>query len=209
MIFECKHMLFWLCNAQATFQRLIQSCLEELNLIYCLIYLDDMIVFLKTEDEHLQCLHVVFDHFREHNLRLKPTKCEFFQNEINYLAHHISGRVCGPSKENLKAVVNFVHRNLSLSGLGGALPLNSSKGLYLLCNHCTNIYLEKVPNRKNEQVTLTKEALDAFEMLKKACLEAPVLAFVDFNKSFLLENDASKLGFGLCYHKNRLTINTI
>ena len=42
------------------------------------------------EEEHLQHLHIVFNQFREHNLKLKPTKCEFFQSEINYLAHNVS-----------------------------------------------------------------------------------------------------------------------
>ena len=58
--FECEQMPFGLCNAPATFQRLMQKCLGELNLVYFLIYLDEMIVFSKTEEEHLQCLHVVF-----------------------------------------------------------------------------------------------------------------------------------------------------
>ena len=78
-----------------------------MNLTYCLIYLDDVIVFSKREEEHLQCLHVVFNCFWEHNLRLKPTKCKFFWDEINYLAHHVSKEGVWPSKEKLKAVVEF------------------------------------------------------------------------------------------------------
>ena len=78
--FECKCMLFELCNALATFQRLMQNFLGELNLIYCLIYQDDVIIFSKTEEEHLHCLHVLFECFREHNLKFKPIKCEFFKN---------------------------------------------------------------------------------------------------------------------------------
>ena len=74
---------------------------------YCLIYLDDVVVFLKTEEEHLHCLHVVFEHFREHHLKLKLTKCEFFKSKINYLAHHVSKEGIWPSKENLKAVAEF------------------------------------------------------------------------------------------------------
>ena len=68
----------------------MQNCLGELNLMHCFIYLDNVIVFSKTEEEHLQCLHTVFDHFREHNLKLKPTKCKFFWSKINYLAHDVS-----------------------------------------------------------------------------------------------------------------------
>ena len=105
--YECKYMPFGLCNGPTTFQRLMQNCLGELSLMYCLIYLDDVIVFLKTEEEHMQHLHVVFNHFWEQNLKLKPTKCEFLQNEINYLAHHVSKEGVRPSKENLKAVAEF------------------------------------------------------------------------------------------------------
>ena len=106
-LFESECMLFGLCNTPATFQRLMQNCLGELNLTYCLIYLNDMIVFSKTEEEDLHCLWIVFKCFREHNLKLKPTKCEFFKNEIIYLAHHISNEGVQPSKENLKAVARF------------------------------------------------------------------------------------------------------
>ena len=106
-IFECKCMPFALSNAPATFQRLMENCLGELNLTYCLIYLDDVIVFSKTEKEYLQCLCTVFNCFRIHNLRLKSTQCEFFWNEINYLADHISKEGVWPSKENLKAVAKF------------------------------------------------------------------------------------------------------
>ena len=89
------------------FQRLIQNCLGELNLTYCFIYLDDMIVYSKTEEEHLQQLCIVFSCFREHNLKLKPTKCKFFWSEINYVAHHVSKEGVWPSKENLTAVAEF------------------------------------------------------------------------------------------------------
>ena len=83
-------MLFGLCNAPVTFQCLMQNTLGELNLTYCVIYLDYVIIFGHTEEEHLEHLCVVFERFREFNLKLKPSKCSFFQSEIVYLAHHIS-----------------------------------------------------------------------------------------------------------------------
>ena len=106
-LFECECMPFRLFNAPTTFQRLMQNCLGELSLTYCLIYLDYVIVFLKMEEDHLKCLCIAFDHFQEHSLMLKPTKCEFFKDEIIYLAHHVSKKGMWTSKENLKVVAEF------------------------------------------------------------------------------------------------------
>ena len=64
-------------------------------------------------------------------------------------------------------------------------------------------------SKKTEWVTLTAEAKGAYEMLKKACLEAPMLAFANFDKSFLLETDASKLGLGAVLSQNRMRVSTI
>ena len=88
--YEFTRMPFRLCNAPAMFQHLMQNTLGKLNLTYCVIYLDDVIVFSRMEEEHLECLHMVFERFQEFNLKLKPSKCLFFQSEIMYLAHHIS-----------------------------------------------------------------------------------------------------------------------
>ena len=88
--YKFTHMLFGLCNAPATFQHLMQNTLGELNLTYCVIYLDDVIIFGRTKEEHLERLCVVFKRFQEFNLKLKPLKCSFFQLEIIYLAHYVS-----------------------------------------------------------------------------------------------------------------------
>ena len=103
-LYECESMPFGLCNAPPTFQRLMQNCLGELNLTYCLIYLDDVIVFSHTEEEHLERMRVIFDRLREHGLKLKPSKCEVFKMEINYLAHHVSKKGVLPSKKNLESI---------------------------------------------------------------------------------------------------------
>ena len=105
--FECDRMPFGLCNALATFQWLMQNCMGELNFIYCLIYLDDLIMFSWTAEEHLHRLCVVFDHLREYNLKLKPSKCSLFQEEINYLAHQVSKKGVQPSNINVKAITKY------------------------------------------------------------------------------------------------------
>ena len=96
-LYECESMPFGLCNTPPTFQRLMLNCLGELNLTYCLIYLDNVIIFSRTEKEHLERMHVVFYH-------LKPSKCDVFKTEINYLAHHVSKKGVLPSKKNLEAI---------------------------------------------------------------------------------------------------------
>ena len=106
--FECNCMPFWLCNAPVMFQRLMQNCLGKLNLIYCLIYLDDIIMFLQTADKHLHRLCVVLDRFHEYNLKLKPSKCSLFKEEINYLAHWVLKQGTQPSDSNLMPITECV-----------------------------------------------------------------------------------------------------
>ena len=70
-------MPFGLTNAPATFQQLMQSCLGNLHLYYCIIYLDDVIVFSKTPEEHVFRLGAVLEKLKQARLKLKPSKCEF------------------------------------------------------------------------------------------------------------------------------------
>ena len=104
---EFTHMLFRLCNAPVTFQHLMQNTLGELKLMYCVIYLDNVIIFGHTEEEHLKCLRVVFERFWEFNLKLKPSKCSLFQSEIMYLAHHILRQGILLSHDNVWAIEEF------------------------------------------------------------------------------------------------------
>ena len=98
--FECNRMAFGLCNPPASFQRFMERCMGELHLRECLIYLDDIIIFSKTFDEHLMRLENVFRQLEHHGLKLKDSKCEFFQTQVQYLGHIVSDRgvQTGPDK---------------------------------------------------------------------------------------------------------------
>ena len=74
-------------NASATFQRLMENCLGELHLSWCIIYLDDVIIFSRTPEEHLERLEGVLRKLRMAGLKLKPSKCEFFHDQITYPGH--------------------------------------------------------------------------------------------------------------------------
>ena len=106
-VYEFLRMPYGLCNTPATFQRLMQNCLGELNLTYALIYLDYLIVFSRTEEDHLHRLRVVFGQFLEHGLKLKPSKCHFLQDKITFLGHQISAQGMKPGTENLRAIAEM------------------------------------------------------------------------------------------------------
>ena len=199
-LYECESMPFRLCNALPTFQRLMQNCLGELNLTYCLIYLDDMIVFSETPEEHLWRMRVVFDRLREHGLKLKPSKCDVFKSEINYLAHHVSQKGVLPSKKNLESIAqcpppDTYTKVKSFVGLVGHYR-RFIKGFAKIAAPLYDLTSGDNKDKKSEHVDLSPEACEAFDHLKVACLQAPILAFPDFNKPFLLETDASRRGLG-------------
>ena len=199
-LYECESMPFGLCNALPTFQRLMQNCLGELNLTYCLIYLDDVIVYSEMPEEHLQRMRVVFDCLREHGLKLKPSKCDVFKSEINYLAHHVSQKGVLPSKKNLKSIaqcppLDTYTKVKSFVGLVGHYR-HFIKGFAKIAAPLYDLTSDDNKDKKSEHVDLSPEALEAFDRLKAACLQAPILAFPDFDKPFLLETDASGRGLG-------------
>ena len=68
----------------------MQNCLGELNLSFAMVYLDDVIIYSEMPEDHLTWLQAIFDHFARHGLKLKPSKCHFFKEEITYLGHEIS-----------------------------------------------------------------------------------------------------------------------
>ena len=79
-----------LTNAPATFQQLMQSCLGNLHLNYCINYLDDVLGFSKTPKEHVIRLRAVLEKLKQVGLKLKPSKCEFFRQKLTYSGHVVS-----------------------------------------------------------------------------------------------------------------------
>ena len=105
--YECVRMPFGLTNAPATFQRLMESCFSDLHLNWCIIYLDDVIVFSKTPEEHIARLEAVFKKISDAGLKLKPSKCEFFKKRIHYLGHIVSDKGIETDPNKIEAIVNW------------------------------------------------------------------------------------------------------
>ena len=168
-LYECESMPFGLCNAPPTFQRLMQNCLGKLNLTYCLIYLNDVIIFSQTE-EHLERMRVVFDCLHEHGLKLKPSKCEVFKMEINYLAHHVSKKGVLPSKKNLEAIAecpppDTYTKVKSFVGLVGHYR-HFIKGFANIAAPLYDLTSEENKDKKSEHLDLPPKPHEAFDRLK-------------------------------------------
>ena len=199
-IYEFLRMPYGLCNAPAMFQRLMQNCLGELNLTYALIYLDDVIVYSKTEEEHLVCLCAMLECLMENGLKLKPSKCNFFCTEINYLGHKVLAARMEPGTEGLKGIVEIappatytqVRKFLGATGYFRRFI----KGYAKIAKPLNDLLQGENSKLKAHPVGLPPKALAAFQELKMKCLTAKGLAFVDFKKPFLLETDASIEGLG-------------
>ena len=152
-----------------------------------------MIVFGCTEEEHLEHLPIVFEWFCEFNLKLKPSKCSFFQSEIIYLVCHVSHKGICPSKENMLAVEEFpmpetFTQVCAFCRLAGHYRC-FIKGFAHIMRPLYDVLGKEA---KMGPVQLPPEAQEVVRILKDKIQSAPVLVFPDFDRPFLLETDASK-----------------
>ena len=189
--YECNRMPFGLCNAPATFQRLMERCMVDMNLRDCLIYLDDIIIFSSTFDEHLGHLEAVFKRLQEHNLKIKPSKCEFLRNRVVYLGHIVSeeGIHTDPSKieamktwpipkctKDVRKFLGFTgyYRRFIRSYAAIARPLND-----LLIDHFTKQKPKKKKTIKQTPFKWGEEQQTSFDTIISKLINPPVLAYAD------------------------------
>ena len=116
-LYEFQVMPFGLCNAPAAFQRLMERVLSGLNPdegpSFVAVYLDDVLIFSRTLEEHLTHLRLVLDRIIEAGLKLKPSKCKFVQQEVMYLGHVITPAGLKPNTDRVAAVKDYpVPQNL-------------------------------------------------------------------------------------------------
>ncbi|VDI14168.1 Hypothetical predicted protein [Mytilus galloprovincialis] len=104
---QFKVMPFGLCNSGATFERLMEKVLAGLSWKICLLYLDDIIIFSKTFDEHMDHLDQVFNRLGEANLKLSPKKCHLLRKEVTFLGHTVSENGIATDEEKIKAVKDW------------------------------------------------------------------------------------------------------
>ena len=104
--YEFNHMPFGLCGAPASFQRLVNLILRDENFYKCLIYLDNILIFGRSIEEHNERLRTVLEKIRQSKVKLSPSKCVFLKTSVKYLGHIISSEGVKTDPEKISAVKN-------------------------------------------------------------------------------------------------------
>jgi hypothetical protein len=185
-------MEFGLCNAPATFQRLMDLVLGGLRWTRALVYIDDVIIFSKTEEQHIKDIELVFTALKKANLRVRLSKCHFLRTTVEYLGHTISEKGVAPLEFNIRAIKRL-EAPRSPAELRSFLGLVGYYRQYIYHFAHVAAPMSKLL-RKGEKWVWGEEQNVAFEKLRKTLCEAPILLYPDFGKEFFLRTDASKFG---------------
>ena len=209
--YECDTMPFGATNAPATFQRLMHACLGELNMNWCIVYLDDIIIFSDIKEEHLKRLEAVFQKLCAAGLKLKPSKCFFFREEIEYLGHVVSGKGISTNPKKIEAVAKWptpktVYDVTSFLGFVGyyrRFIKNFSRITKPIREVITGLENQSKRSAKKTYIEWSDAADVAFEHLKAMCVSTPILAYPDYQLPFTLHTDSSTDGLGAVLYQKQ------
>ena len=192
--FHFNVMPFGLCNAPATFERLMEQVLHGLQWEACLVYLDDIIVFGQTFEQEIQRLREVFQRMRDANLKLSPKKCTLFKKEVAFLGHVVSSEGVSTDPSKIAAVENWPRPT----------TVREVRSFAGLCSYYRRFVREFARiarplhklTEKGTRFEWTSECETAFNTLKMALTSSPILAFPQEAGTFILDTDASNDGVG-------------
>ena len=193
-LYEFNQLPFGLCNAPATFSRLMDRTLAGLAWNICLYYLDDIIVFSSTWAEHLERLRAVFERLRRANLKLGARKCHLAAREVSFLGYRVTPEGLEPEPRLMEAISK-------LPPPINVAEVRSFLGLVGYYRRFVKRFLDKAAPlnhllHKDHPWKWTRECQEAFQTLKGEIASRPVSAYPDFSQPFRLYTDASNLGLG-------------
>ena len=201
-LYEWTRLPFGLANAPAHFSRLMQYVMHDHLFQIMLVYLDDLLVYADTFEEHLRRLQLIFDRLREVNLKLNPDKCSLMKSSVVFLGHVLSAEGLKTDPEKIRAVEEYpvpttVTDVRAFLGLAGYYR-KFVKGFSKIARPLHALYSVPGGTKKNADVRpfWSEECQHAFQSLKRSLTTAPVLGFADFKLPFVLEVDASLQGLG-------------
>ena len=193
-LFQYKVMPFGLATAPATFMRLMTIVFSGMLYNTCLAYLDDIIIFGRTFEEHLQRLDLALTRVQGANLKLKPSKCRFGQKSVNFLGHVISDKGISTDPEKLRKIQEWPRpRNVNetRSFLGYATYYRKFIRNFSSIAQPLNKLLQK-----DYEFKWTEQCEQSLNLIKKAFSDVITLAYPDFTKPFTVDCDASDFGIG-------------
>ena len=193
-LFEFNQVPFGLCNAPASFSRLMDRVLAGLHWETCLFYLDDIIVYSSTWEEHLARLRQVFKRLRHANLKLGVDKCTFAAKEVNYLGHRVTEEGLLPDSLLLAAIWEIPPPKTAAE-VRSFLGLAGYYRRYVKGFAAIAVPLHAL-TRKDAVFHWSKDCQAAFDHLKTLLTTSPITAFPDFSQAFRLYTDASTAGLG-------------
>ena len=197
-LFEFRVMPFGLTNAPAVFQRLMSRVLSGLNPLegpdFVAIYIDDVLIFSRSLEDHLQHVEKVLNRLQSAGLKLQPVKCHFICKQVEYLGHLITPHGLQPNPSRVRAVTEFpvpttvtqVRQFVGLTSYYRRFIERFAKMAAPLHNL----------TKKEVEFRWTTDCQKAFDELKMRLITAPVLAYPNFDIDFVLETDASYQGLG-------------
>ena len=192
--FEFVVMPFGVSNAPATFQRLMNKVFAKELDAFILVYLDDILVFSQTKEEHLEHIRTALGRLRDAKIYARLHKCEFFKDKVEYLGFDVSARGVQPSPDKVRAVVEWpkpssVKDVRSFLGLAGFYR-RFIKNFSLKARPLTELTRDDAVWRWEEPQEM------AFKTLKRSLVTAPVLHMPNFDLPFVLTTDASAVSIG-------------
>jgi hypothetical protein len=192
--YEFTVLPFGLTNAPGVFMSLMNGVFREYLDKFVQVFIDDILIYSRTTEEHDEHLRLVLQCLREHKLYGKLSKCSFYQSRIHYLGHVISGEgiVVDPAK--VEAIMEWsaptnvteVRRFMGLAGYYRRFVEGFSK----IAGPITEL------QKKNKKFVWTEKCAEAFKRLKELLTMAPILKVPDMDVDFLVCTDASKEGLG-------------
>ena len=176
------------------FQCLVKKVLAGLTWKICVPYLDDVIMFSSTPEEHIERLRLVFERIRAHNLKINPDKCDFFRMKVQFLGHIVSKDVLEVDPSKIEADQNFPVPRCQTE-------VKSFLGLASYYRRFVPKFAEIARPLHKASETSTKfewtpQAQDAFDSLKLKLTSTPILAFPCLKEPFILYTDASQFAMG-------------
>ena len=180
--FEFLRLPFGLKNSPATFQRVMDNILKEYLNKFCLVYMDDIIIFSKSQNEHLQHISAIFKKMREYNLKVQLDKSEFLRKDVEFLGHIITPDGIKPNPSKILAIEKYpiptttkeIKRFLGLIGYYRRFIANFAR----ITSPLTKCL------KKGAKINLRDpDYIQAFNHCKELLTNSPILAYPKFFKT--------------------------